>query len=255
VASSALAALGTIRERGYRHMPVTDHGRPVGIMPLRDLMRIASIGPTEVPSGLKGVIVADTEVGDVRGSEGFYHYRQYSAVALAERHPIEDVWRLMIDGGLPAVVSERESFVREAASLREIPARVRSVLPTIAAASEPLDGLRTALSLAAAFRVLKPVLDIGAAQRRDYALFLCAVTPMLLCGLPRTRRGLPVIAPRPDLAYAANYLWMLNGVEPQALHARAVEQYLIATIDHGFNASTFTARVDRRSCRRHGRSP
>ncbi|WP_416978260.1 hypothetical protein [Streptomyces sp. T028] len=30
----------------------------------------------DAPSGLAGVVVADTEVGDVRGREGFYHYRQ-----------------------------------------------------------------------------------------------------------------------------------------------------------------------------------
>jgi citrate synthase len=45
------------------------------------------------------------------------------------------------------------------------------------------------------------------------------------------------------LAYAANYLWMLTGVEPTAAQARALEQYLMLTIDHGFNSSTFTARV------------
>ena len=55
----------------------------VGVVSLRDLMRVAQIGPTEVPRGLKGVVVSDTEVGDVRGSEGFYHYRQYSAPELA----------------------------------------------------------------------------------------------------------------------------------------------------------------------------
>ena len=36
---------------------------------------------------------------------------------------------------------------------------------------------------------------------------------------------------------------MLTGEEPEPAHARAVEQYMILTIDHGFNASTFTARV------------
>jgi citrate synthase len=52
-----------------------------------------------------------------------------------------------------------------------------------------------------------------------------------------------MIEPRDDLGYAANYLWMMSGVEPSAEHAGAVEHYMIATIDHGFNASTFTARV------------
>ena len=53
------------------------------------------------PAGLEGVVVADTGVGDVRGEEGFYHYRQYSAVDLAAQRSFEDVWRLMIDHSLP----------------------------------------------------------------------------------------------------------------------------------------------------------
>ena len=243
IATEVPAALAMMRERGYRHMPVTDHDNPVGVVSLRDLMRVASIGPAEVPRGLKGVVVADTEVGDVRGSEGFYHYRQYSAVELAERRPIEDVWRLMIDGALPQSAAERAAFIAEVAPLRQITDSVRAVLPSIAAVSEPLDGVRTALSLAAAERGLRPVIDIDGAQRRDDALFLCAITPTLLCALHRLRAGLAIIEPRDAFGYAANYLWMLTGSEPSAEHTRAVEQYLISTIDHGFNASTFTARV------------
>jgi citrate synthase len=59
----------------------------------------------------------------------------------------------------------------------------------------------------------------------------------------RIRSGHLPLAPRPDLASAANYLWMLTGDEPSAERARALEQYLMLTIDHGFNSSTFTARV------------
>jgi citrate synthase len=236
-------ALATMRERGYRHMPVMSAGELRGVVSLRDLMRVAQIGPAEVPRGLKGVVVADTEVGDVRGLEGFYHYRQYSAVELAEKRPLEDVWRLMIDGSLPRSLEERAGFVREVAPLRSIPARVAEVLPSIAPASEPLEGLRTALSLAAADRGMKANIDLDSSQRRADALFLCAVTPSLLCALHRLRAGGQPIAPRDDLGYAANYLYMLSGQEPTAEHARAVEQYLISTIDHGFNASTFTARV------------
>jgi citrate synthase len=57
------------------------------------------------------------------------------------------------------------------------------------------------------------------------------------------RQGLEPIAPRADLRYAANYLYMMQGEEPPEEHAAAVEKYLISTVDHGFNASTFTARV------------
>lgn len=243
VATPVQEALALMRERGYRHMPVTDHRHPVGVVSLRDLMRVASIGPAEVPRGLKGVVVADTEVGDVRGNEGFYHYRQHSAVELAERRPLEDVWRLMIDGALPATVAERDAFVAEVTPLRAISPSVAAVLPAIALVSEPLDGLRTALSLAAAERGLRPVIDIGPGQRRSDALFLCAVTPTLLCALHRLRQGLAVVEPRRDLGYAANWLWMMTGTEPTDAHSRAIEQYMISTIDHGFNASTFTSRV------------
>ncbi len=243
VATPLETALSTMRERGYRHMPVTDHGHPVGVVSLRDLMRVASIGPVDVPRGLKGVVVADTEVGDVRGTEGFYHYRQYSAVELAERRPFEDVWALMIDGTLPATTAERAAFVDEVAPLREIPQSVASVLPAIAAVSEPLDGLRTALSLATAARGCKPLIDISPSERRADALFASAITPALLCALHRLRRGLEVVPPRADLGYAANWILMVTGVEPTPEQARAVEHYLISTIDHGFNASTFTSRV------------
>ena len=195
------------------------------------------------PPGLKGVIVADTSVGDVRGVEGFYHYRQYSAVDLAEQCPLEDVWRLMIDGSLPTTLVERARFTQEVSLLSTAPESVLAVLPAIAEVSEPLDGLRTALSLAAAQRGMRPNIDISPEQRRIDALYLCAITPTLLCALYRLRQGRRPVAARTDLGYAANYLWMIHGVEASPDHVRAVEQYLITTIDHGLNASTFTARV------------
>ncbi|MFD0787707.1 citrate/2-methylcitrate synthase, partial [Micromonospora azadirachtae] len=65
----------------------------------------------------------------------------------------------------------------------------------------------------------------------------------LLAALHRLRAGLEPIAPRDDLSHAANYLYMISGEEPSEPQARAIERYLIATVDHGFNASTFTARV------------
>jgi citrate synthase len=72
---------------------------------------------------------------------------------------------------------------------------------------------------------------------------VCAAVPSLLCALYRLQRGEPVIDPDPALGHAANYLYMMRNEAPTAEHARGVEQYMIATIDHGFNASTFTSRV------------
>ena len=65
----------------------------------------------------------------------------------------------------------------------------------------------------------------------------------MLTAVHRLQQGKDPVPPRDDLGYAANYLWMLSGEEAPAAHVRAVEEYLVLTIDHGFNASTFTARV------------
>lgn len=200
-------------------------------------------GPAAVPRGLKGVVVADTQIGDVRGSEGFYHYRQYLAVDLARTRPLEDAWRLLIDGALPGTTAERAAFADEVRALRAIPPALSCALPAIARACEPLNGLRTALSLAAAERGCRPVYDLDHAARRADALFAAAVTPTILAVLYRLRRGQEPVPPRDDLDYAANYLWMLTGEEPGPGPADAIKHYLVSTIDHGFNASTFTARV------------
>ncbi len=194
------------------------------------------------PRGLKGVVVTDTEVGDVRGDEGYYHYRQHSATELARTRPLEDVWQLMLDGRLPTTVDERAAFAAEVRPLRELPDTVAAALPLLTTAS-PLDGLRTALSLTGATLGLRPLLDADPTSRRADALRITAVTPTLLAALDRLGRGLTPIAPRADLGAGANLLWMLTGTEPLDAHAAAVETYLITTIDHGFNASTFTARV------------
>jgi citrate synthase len=87
------------------------------------------------------------------------------------------------------------------------------------------------------------VYDIEADERRRDTLAAVAAVPTLLAALHRLERGLEPVEPREDLPYAANYLYMLTGSEPEPRQARAIEQYLISTIDHGFNASTFTARV------------
>ena len=243
-------AFASLSAHGYRHIPVIDERRLVGVVSLRDLMRVAQIQPVvhpsaiEAPPGLEGVIVAETAVGDVRGLEGFYHYRQYNAVELADKRRLEDVWRLLFDGALPVDVAEREAFLEELRPLRRVPASVTPVLPDIAMSSQTImDGVRTAVSMIGAAAGFKPTLDISKEERRANAMQLSAVVPTLIMSLYRLRHGLSPIEPRDDLGYGDNYLWMLTGTRPDPEKGRAVEQYQITTIDHGFNASTFTARV------------
>jgi citrate synthase len=198
---------------------------------------------TDAPRGLKGVVVADTALGDVRGLEGFYHYRQYSAPELAATRSFEDVWYLMFEGELPNA-SDRRRFLSEIAPLRELPRRLLDVLPVLASSGRvPLAGLRTALSQLAAIEDMPATYDADRATIRANGMRICAAVPVVIAALHRLSIGAEPIAPRADLAYAANYLYMIDGQEPDDARARAIEQYLILALDHGFNASTFTARI------------
>jgi citrate synthase len=199
--------------------------------------------PAAAPRGLKGVIVADTELGDVRGLEGFYHYRQYSAPDLAAVRTFEDVWYLLFEGELPTLAA-RNAYARRIAVARHLPPEVTALLPALAAGHpHPLAALRTALSQLAAVEGMPATYDADPETIRENAIRLGAATPVLIAGLHRASLGLEPIEPRDDLGHAANYLWMIDGEVPDPRRARAVEQYLILGIDHGFNASTFTARV------------
>jgi citrate synthase len=199
----------------------------------------------EAPAGLEGLIVSETTIGNVRGEEGFYHYRQYSAVELAEKRSFEDVWYLLFNGELPDSEQSQE-FSQQVAVLRAIPDGVREVLSDIVAAVPtfvPLDALRTAMSLTGAALGFKPSIDVPAEVLKQNALQACSVVPSLIAALWRLHNGQKIIAPDPTLSYAANYLYMISGERPDPVRTRAIEQYLISTIDHGFNSSTFTGRV------------
>jgi citrate synthase len=198
-----------------------------------------------VPPGLKGVVVAETSIGHVRGEEGFYHYRQYDASALARERTFEEAWYLIEAGELPGP-AELADFTRRTAARRALSDRVAGALPAIAALASPerpLQALRAAYELVVLDQGMTTWLDIGDAALADQAMATGAVFPTLAAGLYRLTRGAAPIAPRADLGHAANYLYMLDGALPSAERVRALETYLISTIDHGFNASTFTGRV------------
>jgi citrate synthase len=199
----------------------------------------------EVPRGLKGVAAAQTAIGDVRGDEGFYHYGPYSAIELARERTLEEVWHLAHAGALPD--HNRLMVFRErVAGLRALPPTVARALPAITgltAAGDPLQALRAAYELVALEAGFAPWLDTDPATLDEQALRTAAVFPTLVAALHRLASALDPIEPRSDLGHAANYLYMLDGEPPAKERVGALEAYLISTIDHGFNASTFTARV------------
>lgn len=194
----------------------------------------------DVPAGLNGVIAAETTIGAVHGDEGFFHYRGHDATDLARHRSFEEVWYLVRTGRLPDA-EELAAFCSEIAAARRVPADLLGLVEQVAMTdASSLGKLRAILGLAPGF---DPVIDIDAATRTKQALRLAAMVPSILAALHRCESGLPVIQPDPTLGHAASYLYEVTGERPTPVAARAVEQYLILTLDHGFNASTFTARV------------
>ncbi len=200
-------------------------------------------GFVTVPRGLAKVIVTDTELGDVRGDEGFYHYREFSAVDVAEHASFEQAWHLLVHGRF-ADDDELAAFTAQIGRLRVMPDELAELLPSICATSrDPLQVLRTALSAWGGIASLRPLYDSSEEEKQAAALAAVAITPTILAASHRIHRGLAPVPADPSLGHAADYLRMVTGEVPAARDRRAVEQYLVSTMDHGFNASTFTARV------------
>src|SRR6478736_4314661 len=206
-------------------------------------MSTSPTGFITVPKGLAKVVVTDTELGDVRGDEGFFHYRQYSAVELAEQVGFEQAWHLLERGHLPDD-AELAAFTAEVGRLRVLPPGLADLLPAICATTtDSLQVLRTTLSAWGGIAGLRPLYDCDEDEKAATALAAVAVTPTILAAAHRLHHGLEPVPADPTLGHAEDYLRMVTGRLPSARDARAVEQYLVATMDHGFNASTFTARV------------
>jgi citrate synthase len=197
----------------------------------------------DVPAGLHHVAVTATEIGDVHGDEGYYHYREHDATELARRVGLEDVWYLFEHGRLPDA-AELQRFRASVAAARSVP---DVLAPLVAAAARsgaaPLAQLRAVLSAAGDALGCAPMLDIGPVERVEQARRLAAVVPATLAQLHRHTVGLPAVTPDRTLGHTAAYLHEVTGRVPSPAHVRALEQYLVLVIDHGFNASTFTGRV------------
>ena len=207
-------------------------------------MEMFYMSDIQAPPGLAGVVVTDTVLGGVRGEEGFYHYREFSATELASRRTLEDVWYLFQTGHLPDDIQSKE-FAGRVAEHQAIP---EDVLDLITASARLGSGhaallwVRTAASILAESLHIeswlgRPVEDIALESER-----LVAALPTAVAAGWRSQQGLGPVTPDPQLPLATDFLRMLTGAKPEADAARAFEQYLILTVDHGLNASTFAAR-------------
>jgi len=198
-------------------------------------------GATATPRGLDGVVAVRTRLSHVDGANGVLVIAGYPLEQLAGRVTFEEAAHLLWTGRLPGP-AETEALGREMSAWRSIPETTSRMIGEAARhGASPIDTLRLAcatLSLDAAGRD-----DISADADIATAKMLVARFPTIVAAHARAVAGLGPIAPRPDLSLAANFLYMLSGREPDAVAVHALETYWVTVIDHGMNASTFTARV------------
>ncbi len=194
-----------------------------------------------VPPGLKGVEVADTAIGSVRGDEGYFHYREHNATTVARTRSLEAGWLLLLDGALPE--RERElRFQAEVGAARVLePALAKHAASVATVVDSPALGLQALLPLVQPGS--KSWLDVSPEEHRATAIRAAAAVPALLGVLAAAWRGEQPLGADPDAGHATDWVRLATGKIPSDSAVRMVETYLTSTMDHGFNASTFTSRV------------
>jgi citrate synthase len=184
-----------------------------------------------VNSGLEGIVAATTRLSDVDGERGELVIAGYQIGELAQRATFEETTWLLWHGDLPTA-AQLNAFRSALAAERDVPpATIALLRECISGGVDPMDALRIAAG------------TISMMPSQDVACAIVGRCPTILAAFWRLRQGAEPIVPRRDLGHAANFLYMLNGEEPDAERVRALETYLNTVIDHGLNASTFTARV------------
>jgi citrate synthase len=178
--------------------------------------------------GLEGVIAGETALSKVDGANGRLIYRGYRIGDLVQHGTYPAVANLLWTGDW--VASHRLPTA-------PVPEAVVATLRALPRDAKPMDALRTAVSAWGATQKLPWPPTV------EQARALTAFSPSALAAFARIRAGKDPIEPDPALDLAEGFLYQLKGERPDAGTTRALDAYFIVGAEHGFNASTFTARV------------
>lgn len=189
----------------------------------------------QIHKGLEDVTVAETRLSYIDGDAGELVIGGYPLKELAGNASYEETLYLLYNDRLPSK-SELENFSSELASYRELP---EATLDVVREAAESGDSPMDALRMGAA----STSVDLEGEDPERDKLVLVARLPAIAAAYHRYSEGMDAVPPHPDLSHAANYLYMISGEEPSEEEVRGLETYLNTVVDHGLNASTFTART------------
>ncbi|MUV88102.1 citrate synthase [Natronomonas sp. CBA1123] len=197
----------------------------------------------ELKKGLEGVLVAESSLSYIDGDEGKLVYRGYTIDDLAENASFEEVVYMLWHGELPNR-EELSEFKAAMAEERHIDDGVQRLVRDLAEADEePMAALRTIVSELSAYDPDADADPTDEAANLRKGRRITAKIPTALAAFARIRNGDDPVDPREDLDHAANFLYMLNGEEPDDVLADTFDMALVLHADHGLNASTFSATV------------
>ena len=190
--------------------------------------------------GLEGIVAAETRMSYIDGEKGILEYVGIPIDALARNSTFEETVFLLWNCRLPNK-TELADFSTQLRSRYKLPSELAKLILHMPKDAQPMHILRTMVSALSLYDKNPNANDLVSA--RDKALNVLAQAPTIIAYYDRHRRGVPLVEPRSDLSFAANFLYMLNGKEPTPAMLRAFDICMILHADHGLNNSTFAARV------------
>ena len=200
-----------------------------------------STPPVDIKRGLEGVVFTETYLSSIDGEAGRLTYCGYDIQDLAAHATYEETAFLLWYQRLPAE-SELRMLSNWLRANRTLPKMVWGIMHSLPEQATPMEALRTIASTLSIFDRACIHEELGGASLCR-SVSLAAKLPTIVASFDRLRCNRPPLEPRHDLGHAANFLWMLNGVEPHELSVKALETYFVLLAEHGMNASTFSARV------------
>ncbi len=193
-----------------------------------------------ISKGLEGVIAAETRIGDVRGDTGQLIYQGYDINELAGNVSYEEVVYLLWHGHLPNA-GELAKLTTALRAERELPKGVVDFIETAPKTAAPIDIMRSAVSMLGCYPTERHDLDMS--ENHATAIKLVSQIGIIAAWFHCARSGRPLPPIRKDLSEAAHFLWLVTGEEPSAEAVQTLDVAYVLHAEHGFNASTFTARV------------
>jgi citrate synthase len=195
---------------------------------------------TAAAAGLRGVVAAQSAIGDVNGEQGILIYQGYNIHDLAEHSTFEEVIFLLWNGRLPKA-DELETLSSQIRANYEVPAGAMTMMKQFPKDADPMDVLRTVVSSLDFYDKDGHLTDREHAMKA--AIKLTGQIGTIAAAWDRIRNGKEVVAPDSSLNIAENFLYMLRGERADADEEHMFDVCLILHADHELNASTFTTRV------------